>query len=430
MSAGLAVPKQTTSTGTHRDPAREPPWRSHLNRRAVGSTKPWESAWAPLAAWINDIEARLRVAELATGDERTAKELRRALEALSKHDPNLEKRVADHVAVLTERFETLASTVAQTAAALAARDGEIAGLRRGLADAERKFATSATCRRPRAGLEGDREPAQHRGRALGTAADAHVRRARGRARREGRLLGERVDSLTATVTAAAAALGRREADLAVLREIDHRSSRLDDVAAELRRLERDDTLAERLDTLQVAVGSASGALAEREEEATALHARIDEAYSRVGSVVSELQRTVTGLSKQVASLETLPRTTAAALDGRAAELNGKIDAVAERLDAAHHGRGRRVEPSRASRSATPSCGRSTRTSEQKPKRVDSLVAELKAELAALPDPSANDAEVESRMEILRAAVVAATTRLDEIEAAASTREEAAGSRAG
>ena len=108
-----------------------------------------------------------------------------------------------------------------------------------------------------------------------------------------RLLGERVDSVTATVTAAAATLGRREADLAALRErLDHGSSRLDDVTAELRRLERDDTLAERLDTLQVAVVSASGALADREEEATALRARIDEAYSRVGSVVGELQRTV------------------------------------------------------------------------------------------------------------------------------------------
>ncbi len=63
-------------------------------------------------------------------------------------------------------------------------------------------------------------------------------------------------------------------------------------------------------------------------------------------------------------------------------------------------------------------------------RVDSLVAELKEELATLPDPCANDTEVESRLEILRTAVVAATTRLDEIEAAASTREEAARSRAG
>ncbi len=106
-----------------------------------------------------------------------------------------------------------------------------------------------------------------------------------------RLLGERVDSLTATVTAARGDARPARGRPCRLRErLDHGSSRLDDVTAELRRLERDDTLAERLDTLQVAVVSASGALADREEEATALRARIDEAYSRVGSVVGELQQ--------------------------------------------------------------------------------------------------------------------------------------------
>ncbi len=380
-----------------------------------------------LATWINDIEARLRVAELATGDERTAKELRRALEALSKHDPKLEKRVTDHVTVLTDRFETLASTVAQTAAALAAKDGEIAGLRRELEDAERRIRELGSSGR----ASDSKEIASLRNIVDALSAQRSMRTSDERVDELGgkiRLLGERVDSVTATVTAAAATLGRREADLAALRErLDHGSSRLDDVTAELRRLERDDTLAERLDTLQVAVVSASGALADREEEATALRARIDEAYSRVGSVVGELQQTVTGLSKQVASLETLPRTTAAELESRAAELNGKVDAVAERLD------------TMAEDVASSLHGLTTRDTqlsalyedlEAERTRVDSLVAELKEELATLPDPGANDTEVESRLEILRTAVVAATTRLDEIEAAASTREEAARSRAG
>ena len=92
-----------------------------------------------LATWMNEIEARLHAAELASGDEKTARELRKALEALAKHDPKLEKRITDHVAVVADRLETLASTISQTAAALAARDGEIASLRRELEDAERKI---------------------------------------------------------------------------------------------------------------------------------------------------------------------------------------------------------------------------------------------------------------------------------------------------
>ncbi len=40
-----------------------------------------------IASWIHDLDERVRAAEVASGDEKTARELRRAIEALSKHDP-------------------------------------------------------------------------------------------------------------------------------------------------------------------------------------------------------------------------------------------------------------------------------------------------------------------------------------------------------
>jgi predicted RNase H-like nuclease (RuvC/YqgF family) len=85
-----------------------------------------------IAAWINDLDSRVRAAELVAGDEKTARELRRAIEALSKHDPKLEKRLTNRVDVLADRLATLASTVSTTAAALARKDGEIAALRKEL----------------------------------------------------------------------------------------------------------------------------------------------------------------------------------------------------------------------------------------------------------------------------------------------------------
>ena len=380
-----------------------------------------------LATWLNEIEARLSATELATGDERTAKELRKALEALAKHDPKLEKRVTDHVAVLADRLETLASTISQTAAALAAKDGEIRGLRRELEGAERKIEA----------LGGDsgrgvdaREIARLRAMIDAVAAQRPVRASDSRVDELGsriRLLADRVDSMGATVAATAATLGRREGDLATLRErLDHGASQIEDVTAELRRLHREGDLVARLDGLHASVAVVNGGLAAREDEAAALRARIDEAYSRVGTVVTELQRALGGLSTQVAALATLPEATAAALEGRTAELDGRIDAVGQRLETvgAQVASGVREIEERSRDLAMLHGELDTHRS-----YVDSLVAAVRAELAALPDPSAPDPELDARLTGLAADVAAVATRLDEIAADAASRVAASVSRA-
>lgn len=99
-----------------------------------------------LAAWIAEVEARVRTTELATTDEAAARELRLALEAIANHDPDLGAKLDDKVAVVTERLETLSAALATTASALAAKDGEIAELQRRLDEQEKRLELVATGR--------------------------------------------------------------------------------------------------------------------------------------------------------------------------------------------------------------------------------------------------------------------------------------------
>jgi xylose isomerase len=94
-----------------------------------------------LVARIDDIDAQLR-ATAAAVDEKSLKEFRRTVEALSKRDEKFEERVTNKVDVVADRLETLARTVSTTSAALAAKDGEIAQLRRDLDAGSARFQTA------------------------------------------------------------------------------------------------------------------------------------------------------------------------------------------------------------------------------------------------------------------------------------------------
>ena len=380
-----------------------------------------------LATWMSDIEARVRATEVATGDERTAKELRKAIEALSKHDPKLEKRITDHMAVLADRFDTLASTVSQTAASLAARDGELATLRRELAEADKRIEA----------LGGDtgrgidaREIARLRSMIDAVAAQRPLRASDSRVDELGgrvRLLADRVDSMGATVGAAAATLGRREGDIAILRErLDAGAAQIEELTVELRRLHRDGDLLQQLDALKAALAVTNGGLAAREQETSALRSRIDEAYARVGSVVTEMQRALGGLAGQVAALETLPETTAAALDERAAELDGRVDVVDRRLEAvaAEVEAGLRDLEKRDRDLAALHGELDTQRA-----HVDSVVGALRAELEALPDPNARDSELDARFDALAKTAADVASSLEEVAADSASHAAAATARA-
>jgi chromosome segregation ATPase len=369
-----------------------------------------------IAAWLNDLDARLRATELATSDEKTAKELRRAVEALSKHDPKLEKRLTNRVDVLADRLATLASTVSTTAASLARKDGEIAGLRKDLEDGSKrlealvrefgKTAGAAEVEKLRAAISAVQSERPSR------SSDSRIE---GLSRKVDYLT-ERVDTLGKTVATTAAGLVGREGEIASLRQrLEEGSERIEQTAIELRRVEGGGALARRLDGLQTALEATNTGLEAREKEVAALRSRIDEAYSRVGSVVAELQSSIADLSTEV---ETLPGAAERALEVRASELDGRINGLSERVESLATS----VESAmRALVERDTEVGTLTRRVDEASAHVEVVVGELKQALAELPPAGFVEEKVEAGFAALGASVLAATDRVAALESTSSTR---------
>ena len=122
--------------------------------------------------------------------------------------------MSNKVDVVADRLETLARTVSSTSAALAAKDGEIAQLRRDLDAGTARFQTALA----------DTKRGQIRG---ADRDEAHARRARSRSCHglEGRIeeLGAkltmlaRIDTVSSTVSTTAAGLAGRDGDVIALR---------------------------------------------------------------------------------------------------------------------------------------------------------------------------------------------------------------------
>ena len=285
-----------------------------------------------LAGWVVEIDARLSTAELRTGDEKTAKELRRALEAFAKHDPKLESRLTNRVDVLADRLETIASTMSTTAASVAGKEGEIAGLKRGLGEDAARIQSLT--------LE--------LGRTAGAAEVEEIRAAlrslsAERPRRTGDqridelvakvdYFSERLDTLAKTVATTASGLAGREGDVAALRQrLEETQSRAEQAICELRQLHGESALTERLHGLERSLAQATADLSGPKRDVVALRARIDEAYAQVGSVVSDLQRSIAALSSRAALLEQLPGATEQAFVEHSAALNARIEALGAEL---------------------------------------------------------------------------------------------------
>lgn len=382
---------------------------------------------ATLAAWVGEIESRVRVAEVTTGDEKTAKELRKALEALVKHDPKLEKRLTDRVDVLADRLSTLASTVSTTAAALAGKEGEIVALRREL-DKGGEQIEALMGQLKRTAAAADVEKLQ---RAIATVGpersprsdDKRVDNLSGKVD----ILADRLDTLAKTVATTASGVAAREGDLALLRErLDEGSKHVQLTLVELQRRLADTELTERVDSLAAAVAATSSGLAGRESEIAAVRTRLDEAYSRVGTVVTEIRESIGSLATQIAALEKFPGAAEQALESRAAELDLRVDALGERLE------------SLATSVTSALTGVSDREAElaaltervdDASSRVDAVGVELRNALAELPEPGTVDPEVESRLETLRGTVAAVTSQLEQLDSASVDRAQEAASRA-
>lgn len=319
-----------------------------------------------LATWINELDAQVR-ATAVVGDAKSLKELAKALEAWSKHDPKLEERVTNRVDVLADRFATLSGTVTATATALAGKDGEIANLRRELEEGNARI-------------------------------EALVRDLR--------------QSGTGTDVAD---LRKAVAALASERKSGGSDSRVDAIAGEV------DVLAQRLDTLSKTVSTTAAGLAGKEGELASLRSRLEGGDGRAESVIAELRTSLGSLSRQVAALEEEgPRDAYSAhhLETPLLALSGKVDWLAESVEDI------------STNVATALAGLSANEAElaavqdqfaEAGTRVETMIFELQQAVASLPEGGSADPAFDDRIEALGSEIDSLTAHVGRLEANATGR---------
>jgi chromosome segregation ATPase len=400
-----------------------------------------------LAAWLDEIERRMQAAELATGDEKTAKELRKAIEALSKHDPKLEDRLTNRVDVVTERLATMATTVSTTAAALARKDGEIAMLRRALGEGNARIeALVGELRRTSRAADVDE---LRKTVAAITAQQRHRRGEDGADGLAGKVdtIAQRLDMLATTVATTAAGLAGREGELAALRRrLDDDNARVEAAMAEVRQLvdptpvsdlmqslkavsdqtsavkrasqrafdavsAKVDSAAGRLDSMSQTVTTTAAALVAREDEIAALRTAFDEETARTDSVLMKVHNAMGALSSRMPELDELAgRETVDEVRANVDRLAGQLAALGASVDAAAaEDRDKDLEIDTLSRRFDAACS-----------RVDSLVGELRTALETMPEP-ALDLELENRVDVLAEQVDGLASHLERLGEAGSTR---------
>ena len=299
------------------------------------NTRPGENMrFDAIAARIEDVDARLRVAEIATGDERTAKELRKAVEAVSRHDPKFEERLTNRVDVLAERLNTVATTVSTTANALAGKDGEIAGLRRELERGHARIEDLAAAAR---GTAGTPEIEELRRTVAALAAqrpeqtdDKRLDHLSGKVD----FLAERVDTLATTVATTASGLVGREGDVSALRRrLDEDVAQLTHVVGELKELGGHGELSAQIRLLSGAVTTTAHDLARRQHETAELRALVDDGHGRLDSAVTALRQALGAAVTRLDGLEDAASADALrALEQEVAQSGGRIEMLSGRLD--------------------------------------------------------------------------------------------------
>jgi chromosome segregation ATPase len=252
-----------------------------------------------LAARVGEVEAEIQAAVVA-GDGKSLKELAKALDAWSKHDPKLEERVTrnvealgDRFVMLAERVDSVAQTVATTAAGLSGREGELAALRRTMKEENAAVATTVAELRSRV----DPKPLLDLSEKVKAISDQTLALKRGLQRLSDAttsrvdLLGQRVEALGSSVAGGISALDTREREVADLRTaLDELTVHTDSTAARV--AARGDELAK----LGEAVGAQESGLSE-------LRALASKTSTQVEAAVTEFRRTINTLISKVARLD-------------------------------------------------------------------------------------------------------------------------------
>ena len=241
----------------------------------------------------------------------------------SEHRPDDQQgaspeRLASRLHVLGERVDTLAQTVATTAAAIAKKDGELVVIRRELEGSQARIEHALAEARPAA--SDDLRRLEDRVAALATERERTTDQ-----RRIDQLdvkvaqLGERIDTLAATVAATAAGLAGREGDVVALRR------RVEQVAGGSGGGKGvDDVLRERIDDLGTATASFSMRVESQAEQISSLRDTVEALAQRLGRAEHERASLAASVAEAAAT--------------RWRELERMLAGLADRLTAIEAGR--------------------------------------------------------------------------------------------
>ncbi|MGH3136585.1 MAG: hypothetical protein ACRDPV_08845 [Gaiellaceae bacterium] len=367
-----------------------------------------------LVARVDEIDAQLR-ATTAAIDEKSLKEFRRTAEALSKRDVKFEERLVNKVDVVADRLETVARTISTTSAALAAKDGEIAQLRREIeAGSARLDSALAEVRRgldPAALNEVKRTLADLSKQKLPRGLEGRMDELGAKTT----MLAQRIDTVSSTVSTTAAGLAGRDGDVIALRRAyEADSKRISGELADVRHA---------LDPTPVAeLRQAVSELRERSsEQRRSVQILLDETGAKVGALEARLDSIVAShdsTAARVSASEEQVSVLRAHVEEGGVHLNSLAATVAsasERLDA------RDVELETLERRFHDAA-----------MRVDGLVAELTRALADVPDPESTQQLLEARWSELDQIRTADRVRVEELAdrvGAVATSIEAVASRA-
>jgi chromosome segregation ATPase len=326
----------------------------------------------------------------------------------SKGESKVEERFQARIDMLTERLDSLAQTVATTASAIAKKDGEIAGLRRDLQVRDEQIQALAARAQATAGAD----PRELQALRQTVDALAKERATQGSTKQfedlTGKitLLGQRLETVSTTVSTTAAGLAGRDGELAAIRkQLESRPANASAPAPP------DPDLKRQVDELTAIVASGKLRLDDQAAELEAVKAQLAEPHAPA----EELRAMLTTLRARVESLDGL-RTGVSEeqLDERLGETSSELEGLSERIETL----------AASVESATASLGDKEhelaalhRHFTESSSRIESVVDDLREALGAFPEAGPDAlATVRSQVDSTAKRVDAVGQRLEKLEA--------------
>ena len=337
----------------------------------------------------------------------------------SKTDAKQEARFATRIDVLGERVDTLAATVATTASAMAKKDGEIASLRRDL-EARDEAIRALAAQGGAAAASVDPRVIQELQQSVAALAGDHGKQGSSRQLDELAakiaLLGQRLETVSATVSTTAAGLAGREGELAAIRK------RLDSPDTPPPPVDGSPTLMRQLEDFASSADETRARLEAQATELAALRVELERRAAEPQPPSEELRTMLATLRSRVEALAGLHAgVSEERLDERLAETDDTVTRLSERIDALAGGverataslAGKEHELAALHRLFTESSG-----------RIETVVDDIREALSVLPDagPAAME-ELSARVEQTSATLTSLVGRMDRGEAASREASE-------